>query len=300
MILNVLRSPKVDSRDDYPLESLLQAQYVVVPNPLPDYPGIPTKVPAVGEWLPNKEIDVVKVAFDAFTQNWEFARDFKLLPVQFKFSGNAVISIYQRTRPTSVERAVRTFYAMQQQIGERPGGQVDWTILSQQFNNASITKYTDNTYQLVSDRVTEAKDSSTQGIPAKGSPTLPLAKQLRKKQELALLPTADGNQALGTTFLYLGTLPAKAEVTGTFTFSGDRCVSSSLRLAIVNKEGQILGTTKTQYSPKDSSSLRLSIDTQNSGYLLLNVLGYNKNHLVDACHIQIDSLAVSARKNDKQ
>lgn len=260
-ILNILPAPEVDSRDTYPLQTLLQAQYVVIPNPLPNYPGSPTKVPAVGEWLPNKELDVVKVVFDAFAQNWQISQDFKRLPVQFTLEKGAVVSIYQRTRPTSVETALRTLAAMQQQIGKRPGGQLDWIILSKPLNNYSVSQNTDNTYELV-----------------------------------VYEPDRDRTQELRASFLYLGSLPEKAEVTGTITFLSAPCVSSSLQWTMLNKEGQIVSSTENQLAPKDSSDFSLSISSKKAAYLLLDVLNYDNNNFVNYCTLEINSLAVSNPK----
>ena len=182
--LILLAAPQVDSQDFYPLETLLQAQYVVLPNSLPDYDWDFTKVPAVGEWLPLKESDVVKVVLDAFTQNWQIAQDFKRLPVQFTLADGAIVSIYQRIRPTSIETAVQTLSTIQQQIGDRPGGQLDWISLSQRWNYSSVKKNpADNTYQLLSYPIDQSQKS----------------------------------------FLYLGSLPENAQVTGTVKFYGDRC-----------------------------------------------------------------------------
>jgi hypothetical protein len=276
-ILNILQTPKVDSRDEYPIETLLQAQYVVVPNPLPDYPGVPTKVPAVGEWLPNKEIDVVTVAFDAFTQNWEFAQDFKRLPVQFTFSGNAVVSIYQRTRPTSPETAIRTLYAMQQQIGERPGSQQNWIMYSQPWNHYSIARNQYNAYQLISF----------------DSPREPISKAISK---VSAQQNAERNQGRGASFLYLGSLPENTEVTGAMTYMAKACNTSSLQLTMLNMEGQVVSSLKTKYSRKQSANFKISISGKNPAYLLLDILTYDKNDLVELCTVEIKSLAVSPKK----
>jgi len=275
-ILNILPVPKVDSRDEYPFETLLQAQYVVVPNPLAEYPGIPTKVPAVGEWLPNTELGVVQVVVDAFTQNWEFAQDFKRLPIQFKFSGNTVVSIYQRTRPISLSTAVRTFYPMQQQIGKRPGSQLDWIVVSQPLNKSFASKNQDKTYRLVgygSDRKAETS----------------LAKLPR-----LITRSGDRTQWLGISFLYLGSVPLKTEVTGAITYLDNACLRASLRLTTLNKEGQIVSSTENLV--RDSSSFRLSISGKNSAYLLLDVETYDKNNLMNSCTIELNSLTVSAQK----
>lgn len=267
-ILNVLPSPKVDSRDEYPIEPLLQAQYVVVPNPLPRYPGDATKVPAIGEWLPDKEVDVVNVVFDAFTQNWEFAQDFKRLPVKFTLEKGAIVNIYKRIRPTSLSTAVRTLHAMQQKIGERPGSQMDWIILSKPLKNYSVSHHQHNTYRLVAED--EQQDSAS--------------------------TSPDRTKTPASSFLYLGSLPEKAEVTGAMTYLDKPCVSSSLRLTMFNKEGQIVSSTAAKYSPQDSSNFRVPISGKNSAYLLLDVLTYDKNDAVNFCTLEINSLAVSKQK----
>jgi hypothetical protein len=288
-ILNVLPAPEVDSRDTYPLETLLQAQYVVVPNPLPAYPGSPTKVPAIGEWLPTKENDVVKVAFDAFTQNWGIAQDFKRLPIQFTLEKNAVVSIYQRTRPTSVETAVRTLYAMQQQIGEQPGGQLDWMILSQGLSDSSVGKNSDNTYRLVS----FPRDRSEVQPVSVGKATPPKLAQPSLAESPASTRNADGTQGSATSLLYLGSLPEKAEVTGAVTYLDKPCVRTSLRLTMLNQEGQIVSSTKNEYAPKDSSRFKVAIRRENSSaYLLLDVLTYDDKDLVTSCTLEINSLAL--------
>jgi hypothetical protein len=255
-ILNVLQVPKVISRDEYPLQPLLQAQYVVVPSRLPDYPGVPTTAPVVGEWLPNKEHKVVKVVFDAFTQNWEIAQDFQRLPVQFTLEGNTVVSIYQRTRPTSIATAVRTLNAIQQQVGQRPGSQLDWISLSPLWNNSALAQNTDNTHQLI-------------------------------------VYASDRTQDLGTGFLYMGSLPEKAAVTGAIFSLDQPCVSLSLGLAMLNADGQIISSTEHQSFPKDSQRFSLSILGQDASYLLLNVRSYDQNNIVNSCSLEINSLAVS-------
>ena len=115
--LNILPSQHVDSADSYPLESLLQAQYVVLATPLQHH-------------LRVQEQDVVKVVVDAFTKNWEIAQDFTRLPVQFALANGAVVDIYKRSRSTSLETALRTFTAMKNYIGTLPS-QLNWISLTE-------------------------------------------------------------------------------------------------------------------------------------------------------------------------
>lgn len=257
--LNVLQVPKVNSRDHYPLQPLLQAQYVVVPSRLPDYPGVPITAPVVGEWLPNKEHEVVKVVFDAFTQNWEISQDFQRLPVQFTLADNTVVNIYQRTRPTSVSTAVRTLVAMQQQVGQRPGSQLDWISFSPVWNNSAVAQNTDSTHQL-------------------------------------LVYASDRTQDLGTNFLYLGSLAQKAEVKGAIFSLEQPCVSLSLGLAMLNKDGEMISSTENQFSPVYSRQFSLSIFGKSASYLLFNVQSSDQNNIVNSCGLEINSLAVSNRE----
>ena len=276
-IINVLVAPQVNSRDFYPLEALLQAEYVVVPNHLAEYPGVPVKVPAVGEWLPNKEHKVVQVVLDAFTKNWEIAKDFKRLPVKFTLEGNTVVSIYQRIRPTSVETAAKTLHAIQKEIPTKPGGQSDWLVLTS--GNSVVSENTDSTYQLV------AQKSNKEAML--------LANRLRKLEQSELFPTPEEIQKQGISFLYMGTLPPKTEVSGKVTSLQKPCISLSLRLATLNQEGKVVTSTEEQYFPNDSAKFELAMPNKKSAYLLLDVQSYDENNLANSCKIEINSLDVS-------
>lgn len=253
-ILLLLGAPQVDSQDFYPLEKLLQSQYVVIPNPLPDYHGDFTKVPAVGEWLPLKESDVATVVLDAFTQNWRIAQDFNRLPVKFTLADGAVVSIYQRIRPTSVQTAIQTLVAMQKQIGDRPGGQLDWISLSQSWNSSLVFKNPDKTYKLITYPVEQTKTQTH-------------------------------------SFLYLGSLAENPAVTGRIKIYGKSC-SASLKLKLVDRKGEIISTTENKLLPQ-SSEFSLSISGKNPTYLLLDVTTSNKNDLINKCTLEINSLSVS-------
>ncbi len=258
--LNVLPVPKVNSRDEYPLQYLLQAQYVVIPDPLAGYPGVPTTVPVVGEWIPTKEHEVVKVVFDAFAKNWEIAKDFKRLPVQFALEGNTTVSIYQRTRPTSLPTALRTLRAMEKQISVRPGSQLDWMLLKALSKDYTITQYTDATYQLI----TFAPEGDRTFAPSQS-----------------------------TSFLYLGGVPDQAKVTGAVTYIDQACTSASFGLVMLDPEGAIVSSTEDKYYPKNPPTFKLSIAGNNAAYLLLNIRSYDKNDQVTPCTLEITSLAIS-------
>jgi len=133
-ILNILRPQSFDSNSSYPLESLLKAKYVVMPQPMQYRFSL-------------KHHDVARVSAEIFNENWEFAEDFQLLPQTFTLENKAVVQVYKRIRFTSIPLAVKTLEKIQQELKEVPGGQKDWVILSQQFP-LEIKKKFSQTYSL--------------------------------------------------------------------------------------------------------------------------------------------------------
>lgn len=255
-ILNILRVPQVDSRDFYPLEPLLQASYVVVPDPLSRYPGALTEATVVGEWLPDQEHDVVTVVADAFNQGWAIAQDFHLLPEQFVLEHGEVVRIYERSRPTSLTTALQTLAMMQQRIEPYPGGQPDWMLLSSRLNAGWITPNPDQTYNVraeMSDR------------PPNSAPPL----------------------------LYLGTLANTITVTGKMQFFHPQCPDLRLRVSAVNSTGMVLQTAETVVTTNDAPDFSLSLSNPQADYLLLETFSRDPNAPNLFCSLQINQLAVS-------
>lgn len=280
-ILNVLQVPKVNSRDEYPLQPLLQAQYVVVPSHLPDYPGVPVNAAVVGEWLPNQEHEVVRVVFDAFSKNWEIAKDFKLLPTQFNWQDNTTVRIYQRIRPTSLATTVRTLEVMRRQIVQRPGSQLDWIGLSPLPNGSSVAQNTDTTHQVI----VYANEREARNAIEMASPVAPWDK---------LQDSSNRTSNLSKSFLYLGTIPEQAEASGNVMFLDKPCLNVSIELTTLNSEGQILSSTTNQ-GINLNSSFRLAISGKKASYILLNIRSQDENNVVNSCTSEINSLAVSSQ-----
>ncbi len=130
--LNFLNVPLVDSRDPYPIEALLQADYVLLAKPFDNF-------------LPLEEADVLKTVFDAFVQNWAIAKDFQPLPQQFSLDNGVTATLYRRTRPTSTPVAIQTLDRMRSQIG-KVSQQPDWIGLTPQA--AEIAETVPNTYRI--------------------------------------------------------------------------------------------------------------------------------------------------------
>ncbi|MCU0543096.1 MAG: hypothetical protein MUE44_13140 [Oscillatoriaceae cyanobacterium Prado104] len=250
--LNAIGRPQIDSRDTYPLPELLQAQFAVVAEPFQQV------LPEDEQVLRSGEQDVVKVVYDAFTQNWEIARDFQLLPEQFKLENNVTVSVYRRIRPTSIPTAVRTLAAMQRQIVDRPGTQLDWISLQQSVYtsaNYSVSRVTDNLYNIVTE------------------------------------PIKNSNK-LDTSFLYLGAISEKAQVTGKLNLPNQLCPGVLLRLTLWDDRGKLIDSAEMVDGRTSAIDLNLLLEGKNPSYLLLEVLSSDKQDLTSQCRLEIDNLAV--------
>ena len=251
--LNTIGRPQIDSRDTYPLPELLQSQYAVVAVPFQQV------LPTDEQVLRSQEQDVVKVVYDAFTQNWEIARDFQLLPEQFKLENGVTVSVYRRVRPTDTATAVRTLDAMQRQIVDRPGTQLDWISLHQSIYtsaNYSVSQESDNLYNIVTHPIKNSKK-------------------------------------LDTSFLYLGSISDKAKVTGKLNLRNKQCPGIALRLTLWDKQGKLVDSAEMAYSQKSAIGLNLLVEGKNPIYLLLEVLSNSKQDLTNQCQLEINNLAVS-------
>ncbi|MFS8117851.1 MAG: hypothetical protein ACMG55_05080 [Microcoleus sp.] len=250
--LNTIGRPQIDSRDTYPLPELLLSQYAVVAVPFQQVLLSDEQV------LRSYEQDVVKVVYDAFTQNWEISRDFQQLPEQFKLENGMTVSVYRRIRPTSIATAVKTLDAMQKQIGEKPGTQLDWISLNQSIYtsaNYSVSRELDNSYKIVTH------------------------------------PIKNSNK-LDTSFLYLGSISDKVQVTGKLNLLNQQCPGVALRLTLWDKQGNLISSREMAYGRKSAIDLNLSVGGKNPIYLLLEVLSNDQQDLTNQCQLEINNLAV--------
>lgn len=133
--LHVLVTPQIDSRDFYPLELLLEANYVIVSSPVQYH-------------LANiEEQKVVAAAHQAFAEQWEIAQDFVRMPEQFELSDSVLLNIYQRRDQTSFVTAIKTYHRMRGIILRRPGNQPDWMELVP-GQDAPLSKVGDRSWRL--------------------------------------------------------------------------------------------------------------------------------------------------------
>lgn len=111
--LFVLTSPHVDSRDEYPLRVMLAAQVVVLPDPLP----LPLAADRQG---------IQRVMHDLFAQPSPTVGAFRPLPDAYVLEDGTRVSLFERTRPTTLREAVDALSIMREYTPEVPGGQVPW------------------------------------------------------------------------------------------------------------------------------------------------------------------------------
>jgi hypothetical protein len=119
-VLNVENTPAIDSRDYYPMEALLQAQVLVLADPLQTH-------------LPADQQKVLGVVHEMFTAGVEIARDFEQLTPRFALQDGAEIVLFRRRRPTSLETGLGTLRYIQQRFPTPPGAQADWVVVSSRF-----------------------------------------------------------------------------------------------------------------------------------------------------------------------
>jgi hypothetical protein len=118
--LRILDLPCIDTRDQYPLDQLIQAKFVVVAQPTQYH-------------LPAREQKLVKLVADIFSARVNLAQDFELLPTQIAFRGGLRAQIYRRLHPSSLATGLSALQFMRQVIPVPPGLQANWVVASQLF-----------------------------------------------------------------------------------------------------------------------------------------------------------------------
>lgn len=240
--LNTLTVANIDSRDFYPIEELLQAQYVIVATPFQHH-------------LPPEEQDVVKVAVDAFTEDWEIARDFQHLPEQFVLENNVDVSIYRRTRSTSPATALHTLNIMRERIQPKPGKSYDWMSYGTQYDG-----------------------------------TIDLNKKTKTVDFLATLNTEPVSflyfGTLPESFDVDGTVKSP-NCTGFEEFL--------LRFITLDKAGHPMREKELAFPAGDSKNLSLQLQANNATYLRVDFVSPESSSETAGCSASINDLAISDR-----
>jgi hypothetical protein len=267
--LNIIETSDVDARDVYPLERLLQSQYVLI------------TVPFQHHLLPEEQ-DVVKVVVDLFADYTEFSQDFEKLPriftldttENFKLAYDferlskstptetkVAMIVYRRVRPTTLGTTLRTLEIMRKAVQPMPGSQASWLILGEQ--GSVPRRYPAQTQKTISGNA---------------------------KMQF--------NDISKASLLYFGAIPTTAKLVGELGLLDNQCTGLSIQLVALDRQGKAIRGVQTQYSSKDIHqktlvSLSLQISGENSAYLYLDLDGFSQVNDVNYCNISLNNLAIS-------
>lgn len=109
-------TPDVDSRDWFPLEPLLKADYVITANP-------------VQYCVRPDEQKIVRLVVDAFDQGVPITKDFTPFPSTYTLESGATVRVYRRNKPTEFSLALRELTRQEGMFPTRPGRQASWISL---------------------------------------------------------------------------------------------------------------------------------------------------------------------------
>lgn len=244
-ILNLRKAALTDSDGFYPIRELLEAEFVVITEPFL-------------AWHEGEQ-DAIKTAFAAFTEPWEIAQDFRLLPQTFDLQAGAITRIYQRIQPTTVDRAIRTLYTMQTRVNKPLGEQLSWVALDPR-SNVKIRRKGKRNYNLQ-------------------------------------LPPGSTPQADNTTLVYLRDLPDQAELKGRVIVP-KTCQNAVLTFAPLNGQGQPTQPARSivlhQTTPLD-----LTVNGAGATYLQLEVQRPTQKMSEatkqgDRCSLKINNLNIAS------
>lgn len=256
--LNVLPIPDTDTRDQYPIERLLQADYLVVATPFQ-------------HTINPEDQKVVRVISDMVQQGWQFTKDFRKLPAQFRLEKNVSVSLYRRLRETDLPTTLTTLQTLKTAIGKHPGGQLDWIALD---HNPSFFVW-------------------------------------RGRDIDHIYPKLEQNSGYGSFLYLNPPFPGQTHFSVTIDYRSspqealrDRtCPGVEFRLNAINVHAQTLYRTKQIYLPTDSPVLRLTVPTDGAAFLMLEVASLDQLHTqqdlvkfrnATHCHLRLSHLHVSS------
>jgi hypothetical protein len=115
--LNIIRTSDIDSRDFYPLNGLINANYVVVTDPMQYHINL-------------EQQKVITVIGDIFKNKLLLANDFEKVSEEFSFQEEVKTYIYKRTKPTSTDTILSTLKFMEQKLNRKLGRETYWLTLN--------------------------------------------------------------------------------------------------------------------------------------------------------------------------
>jgi hypothetical protein len=193
--------------------------------------------------------------YDLFTDHQLIAQDFALLPATFALEEDTSVSVYRRARPTSLKTALETLRLMQNMLRSRPGGQLDWVMMTPAVTY-SVKKNRDNAYWVT-------------------------------------MHPSKNNAPLSTTLLYLGEMPEDVVITGTLAVRDRRCAGAILRLSKVSPRNEITDITDGLRLRDNDFGFAFTFSKQDAINVLLTVT--NEQAPIKDCPLEIDNLKLARR-----
>lgn len=131
--LNVLPTADMDSRDFFPIEELLEAKYVILPQPRQSQSRL-------GQGI-QQGVDQL------FNENSLLHNDFERLPDRFKLAGGVRAEVLKRSHASSAKAAAQALLILQSNATVYPGQQRAWIPVIQN-GIVSIERNSDSSYTL--------------------------------------------------------------------------------------------------------------------------------------------------------
>jgi hypothetical protein len=243
--LKVLHPPEVDTRDYYPIEDMLLAEYFLISTPLVHH-------------IPINDQGIIKAVYDAFSQEWEFSKDFSPLPEKFSLRsiGDDTMTIYQRIAPTRRGTAIRTLKQIQDVVGDTPGSQPDWIRL----DPYSIQK-------------------SSIGHP----------------NGYSIRATVDANETLS--FLYLGPHTSTVTITADTKLDlSTQCDEVFVSISPMDQTGDLGTSVEIKLDQSGVSNWAQEMDMGSVSYLMLQVTLPSELNEISSCSLVIENLQVISKQ----
>jgi hypothetical protein len=265
--LSIFKTSDVDSRDYYPLNALLSAQFVVVANP-PQF------------HLAPQEQDLVRIVVDMFHQQWLFAQDFQQLPQQFGLENGVQVVVYKRDRPTSEKVIMQTLQTLLARIQDKPGREPYWLMLNSrpEVGSDPVNPSSLDTNHRKPQRYPEHRYSDIQKDPLLNT---------------VHISGVDLGKGMQKSFLYFGALSQKVQLSGTLNRSKCKALKElSLELLALRPDGSILQAQRITVDFDRSRDFRIPLLTEKAAYLRLNVLAAELEGQPGSCKISLNHLTV--------
>ncbi|MBX7184221.1 MAG: hypothetical protein K1Y01_03660 [Vicinamibacteria bacterium] len=118
--LDVLKTPEVDTRDNYPISMLVNTRCVVVAMPIQLH-------------LQPEEQDLVSVSYAMFRDRVGIASDFEPDPETVGLRWRVKVVLFRRVRATALDPGLKTLQMFERAVSEPASTQPDWVVVSGHF-----------------------------------------------------------------------------------------------------------------------------------------------------------------------